>query len=60
MKWVDDRKRPLNVSQICETLFRSLSYTPTCRGFMKVFSLFRARKYAQSKIASNESMAGVI
>ena len=45
---------------ICETLFHSLSYTPTCRGFMKVFSLLRARKYAKWKIVSNESMTGVI
>ena len=45
---------------ICETLFHSLSYTPTCRGFLKVFSLLRARKYVKWKIALNESMTRVI
>ena len=49
-------------SRICKTLFHSLSYsyTPTCRGFIKVFYLFCAKKYAKWKIVSNESMARVI
>ena len=74
MKWVGDRT-PTNPPKIhififptlwskfrgiCKTLFHSLSYTPTCRGFLKVFSLFCARKYVKWKIALNESMTRVI